>query len=207
MLTYLFCLTCLGLNHKKSATTLSEFIWKLKESKTEYHLSWDVIDRAQPYPAATNRCNLCIAEKYFILKTKPSLNKRRETFSSCPHRKKHLLQNYQWPGNEKKQQHKVGTATEHTSVIPEESGGQATPLSSAWNTSVVCREFKVRSSISILFKTIFRTLFVKSNKNHQIYLGILCRKRSLFLNDWSLHCCDPSPWRDRKYGGKAKKNE
>ena len=27
------------LNHKKSATTLSEFIWKLKESKTEYHLS------------------------------------------------------------------------------------------------------------------------------------------------------------------------
>ena len=53
------------LNHKKSATTLSEFIWKLKESKTEYHLSWDVIERAQPYSAATNRCNLCIAEKYF----------------------------------------------------------------------------------------------------------------------------------------------
>ena len=83
------------LNHKKSATTLIDFIWKLKESGTEYHLSWDVIERAQPYSAATNRCNLCIAEKYFILKTKPSLNKRREIFSSCPHRKKHLLQNYQ----------------------------------------------------------------------------------------------------------------
>ena len=119
------------LKHKKSATTLSEFIWKLKESKTEYHLSWDVIERAQPYSAATNRRNLCIAEKSFIPKTKPSLNKRREIFSSCPHRKKHLLQNYQWPGNETKQQHKVGTATEHTSVITEESGGQATPLSSA----------------------------------------------------------------------------
>ena len=76
------------LHHKKSATTLSEFIWKLKESKTEYHLSWAVIERAQPYSAATNRCNLCIAEKYFILHTKPSLNKRREIFSSCPHRKK-----------------------------------------------------------------------------------------------------------------------
>ena len=61
-----------------------------------------VIERAQPYSAATNRCNLCIAEKYFIVKTKPSLNKRRQIFSSCPHRKKHLLQNYQWPGNEKK---------------------------------------------------------------------------------------------------------
>ena len=101
-------------------TTLSEFIWKLKESKTEYHLSWDVIERAQPYSAATNRCNFCIAENYFILKTKPSLNKRREIFSSCPNRKKHLLQNYQWPGNENKQQHKVGRATEHTSVIPAE---------------------------------------------------------------------------------------
>ena len=56
---------------------------------TEYHLSWDIIERAQPYSAATNRCNLCIAEKYFILKTKPSLNKRREIFSSCSQRKKH----------------------------------------------------------------------------------------------------------------------
>ena len=25
------------LNHKKTATTLSEFIWKLKETKTEFH--------------------------------------------------------------------------------------------------------------------------------------------------------------------------
>ena len=80
----------LDLTTKKKATTLSEFIWKLKESKTEFHLSWDIIERAQPYAAATNRCNLCIAEKYFILKTKPSLNKRREIFSSYPHRKKHL---------------------------------------------------------------------------------------------------------------------
>ena len=57
------------LNHKKTATSLSEFVWKLKESKTEYHLSWDIIEKAQPYSAVTNRCNLCIAEKYFNLKT------------------------------------------------------------------------------------------------------------------------------------------
>ena len=31
--------------------TLSEFTWKLKEWKTEYHLSWNVIERAQPYSA------------------------------------------------------------------------------------------------------------------------------------------------------------
>ena len=37
----------------------------------------------------------------------------------------------------KKTQHKVGTATEDTSVIPEERGGQETPLSSSRNTSVI----------------------------------------------------------------------
>ena len=77
------------LNHN-----FSEFILKLKESKTEYHLSWDIIERAQLYSAATNRCNLCIAEKCFILKTKPSLNKRREIFSPCPLRKKHLYKTF-----------------------------------------------------------------------------------------------------------------
>ena len=102
--------------------------------KNEYHLSWDVIERAQPYSAATNRCNLCIAKKYFIVKTKPSLNKRRQIFSSCPHRKTHLLQNYQMPGKERKKKpkkHMVGPATEHILVIPEESGGHTTTLSSA----------------------------------------------------------------------------
>ena len=57
------------LNHKKqqnkkprkTATILSELVWKLKESKSEYHLSWGIIERAQPYSAPTNKCNLCIA--------------------------------------------------------------------------------------------------------------------------------------------------
>ena len=123
----------LDLITKKSVTTLSEFIWKLKNQKPNTNYQGVVIERAQPCSAATNRCNLCIAEKYFILKTKSNLNKRKEIFSSCPHRKKHLLQNYQRTGPVdqclKKNNNK---ATEHSSVIPEErSGEQATPLSSA----------------------------------------------------------------------------
>ena len=44
------------LNHKKkTATTLSEFVWKLKESNTEYHISWDIIERAQPYSAVRDK--------------------------------------------------------------------------------------------------------------------------------------------------------
>ena len=42
------------------------------------------------------RCNLCLVEKYFII-LKPdlsSLNKRNELLSSCRHRRKYLLSNY-----------------------------------------------------------------------------------------------------------------
>ena len=47
--------------------------------------SWDIIERAQPYSAVTNRCNLCIAEKNFILKTKPSIKKKEEkSFHRAP---------------------------------------------------------------------------------------------------------------------------
>ena len=77
----------LDLTTKKTSTTLSEFIWKLKESKTEYHLSWGIVERAQSYSAVTNRCSLCIAEKCFILKTKPNLSKRREIFFIVPPQK------------------------------------------------------------------------------------------------------------------------
>ena len=129
--------------------------------------------------AATNRCILCIAEKYFILKAKPSLNKWREIFSSYPHRKKHLLQNYQWPGNEKRQ-HKVRTATKYTSVIPEESGGQASTLS-AWNISIVWREFKARSSISMKCSHSWALISIIST-----YRQTICIYCSMYLALFSL---------------------
>ena len=71
-----------ALDSTTKTTSTSEIVLKLKESKTEYLISWDIIGRMQPYLAVTNRCNLYIAEKYFFLKTKPNLNKRREIFSS-----------------------------------------------------------------------------------------------------------------------------
>ena len=140
--------------------------------------------------AATNRCNPYIAEKYFILKTKPSLNIWREIFSSFLHRKKHLLQNYQWPVKEK--QHKVGTTTKHTSFIPEESGGQATTLSSAWNTRIVWREFKVRSSISINFSHSWALInyFNLSSNYIYIYIYLTLFSLGLYLNNKK---CSPCP--------------
>ena len=66
--------------NKKTATTLSEL-------KTEYHISWDIIERAQPYSAITNRCSICIAERYFILKTKNKFQQKKENLFIVPPQK------------------------------------------------------------------------------------------------------------------------
>ena len=80
------------LSHKSSATSLSEHIWKLKEN-TVHTVTWKILEKAQPYSSTTGKCNLCTTEKAHIAYAHPSLNKRRELFSTCPHRRKHLLSN------------------------------------------------------------------------------------------------------------------
>ena len=80
----------------RSATTLSEYIWKLKEKHSNYSIKWKIVSKAKPYSTSSKRCNLCIEEKYFIIyrPETSSLNKRNELLSACRHRRKHLLNNY-----------------------------------------------------------------------------------------------------------------
>ena len=88
-------------NHKQSfkqeryrtQTELSKHIWSLKDAKTTYDTKWRILQRARPYSTGSKKCNLCTAEKYYIL-CKPemaSLNTRAQMVSTCIHRKKHLL--------------------------------------------------------------------------------------------------------------------
>ena len=91
------------LNHKsslrneksKNATELSKHIWCLKESNTRFSIKWKIIKKCQPYSNRTKRCNLCLYEKFIIIRHPElsSLNKRNEFVSTCRHRKKHLLAN------------------------------------------------------------------------------------------------------------------
>ena len=77
----------------KTATTLSQHIWNLKEQNINYNLTWKIIDRAQPFSPISGVCNLCTLEKYYIL-FKPgtgTLNKREELFNYCMHKKRLLL--------------------------------------------------------------------------------------------------------------------
>ena len=112
-----------GLSHKSSATSLSEHIWKLKESNTDHTVTWMILKKAQPYSPITGKCNLCTTEKVYIAYTHPSLNKRRELFSTCPHRRKHLLSNL------KSEEEKApsGSAPNHSAPRPPEEDGPKCP--------------------------------------------------------------------------------
>lgn len=82
--------------HQRSATTLSQYIWSLIDKKVQYSTKWKILARAKSYSTSSKRCNLCLTEKYFII-SKPamsSLNNRNELVSSCRHKRKHLLCNY-----------------------------------------------------------------------------------------------------------------
>ena len=81
---------------KRLNTELSKHIWQLKDSKTDFRISWKILKHATPYNPASNRCNLCLWEKYFII-CRPdlsTLNKRNELVTSCRHANKFLLKNF-----------------------------------------------------------------------------------------------------------------
>ena len=80
---------------KRNATELSKHIWSLKDTKTDFAVTWKIMARAKPYSNITKRCNLCITEKFFII-CKPgvgTLNKRNELASACRHTGKYLIKN------------------------------------------------------------------------------------------------------------------
>ena len=79
--------------NKRNATELSKHIWSLKDSKTEFAITWKVLARARPYSNVTKRCNLCITEKFFIICKlgAGTLNKRNELASACRHATKYLI--------------------------------------------------------------------------------------------------------------------
>ena len=77
--------------HKKDSnkTELSKHIWKLKENNRDYTIKWSILKHAISYTGRSKRCNLCLEEKFCILKdiNKDNLlNKRSEIFGKCRHK-------------------------------------------------------------------------------------------------------------------------
>ena len=79
----------------RSKTTLSQYIWKLRDENVDFDLKWNIEAESRPYRCGTRKCNLCVEEKYAIFKSKPEhiLNKRTEIANKCRHRAKFKLKN------------------------------------------------------------------------------------------------------------------
>ena len=81
---------------KRNSTELtSKYVWDLKRENVDYSIKWKILKRAKLFNCASNRYNLCLWEKYYII-CKPELaklNKRNGLVSSCRHVRKFLLMN------------------------------------------------------------------------------------------------------------------
>ena len=78
------------------STELSKYLWSLQDRNEKYSIKWSIVQHATPYNPATKRCNLCLAEKYHIMKAPRTitLNKCSELISKCRHKDKYKLMNF-----------------------------------------------------------------------------------------------------------------
>ena len=92
-------------NHKTSfyhkryshETLLSSYVWPLKETlDVTPSLKWSVVRCATPYSNISNKCLLCLFQKFLIItyqRQHELSNKRSELFCKCRHENKYLLKN------------------------------------------------------------------------------------------------------------------
>ena len=68
---------------KRNETELSKHIWALKDNNKPFDIKWRIIKQCRPYSNVSNKCNLCLFEKFIIIcrKNLCSLNKRNELAS------------------------------------------------------------------------------------------------------------------------------
>ena len=77
----------------KNPTTLSTYLWKLKNRNLTPEVKWSVMSKAHAFSSGGKECNLCLKEKLTILEADPRkiLNKRDELLEKCRHKGKFLL--------------------------------------------------------------------------------------------------------------------
>ena len=78
------------------STELSKEVWKIKNRGFNPIIKWKIIKQLPAYKPENKKCQLCLGEKMEILNRDPGtlLNKRSELISTCRHRNKYLLHQY-----------------------------------------------------------------------------------------------------------------
>ena len=69
--------------HKE--TQLSKYVWDLKDSRTDFEISWSIARKSNIKLRKSGQCNLCLEEKLLIMMNKNSLNRRNEIMNKCRH--------------------------------------------------------------------------------------------------------------------------
>ena len=88
---------CHDMSHRpdeeNKGTTLSNYVWQLKDQGINHDIKWSVVTRGADYNPATGICRVCLLEKFFIMfrQDGASLNQRSEFFTHCRHFSKFLL--------------------------------------------------------------------------------------------------------------------
>ena len=74
---------------RRKESTLSSYVWKLKDDGFAYNVSWSLGRKSFPYRCGTRKCDLCLTEKLAILRNahekKNTLNTRSEIMNKCRH--------------------------------------------------------------------------------------------------------------------------
>ena len=80
----------------ENSTDLSKYTWSLKDINVDHEITWSVLAHSTPYVCGSRKCDLCLTEKLFIMKSDPKLilNERDELVSKCRHRNKHTLKGF-----------------------------------------------------------------------------------------------------------------
>jgi hypothetical protein len=83
-------------NHKAESTTLSQYVWKMREQGEQPLITWSKVTSAKPYMLGGRACQLCITEKTEIAKDTSGsmLNRRRELMNKCLHKEPYKLSNF-----------------------------------------------------------------------------------------------------------------
>ena len=78
------------------STELSKEVWKIKNRGFNPIIKWKIIKQLPAYNPENKMCRLCLGEKMEILNRDPVnlLNKRSELISTCRHRNKYLIHQY-----------------------------------------------------------------------------------------------------------------
>ena len=83
--------------HQKTKTDLSKKVWELKAKDIVPTVTFSIVRKSSPYRVGSDHCNLCLWEKFHIMKEGNLINTKNELVSKCRHINKFLLHNYKPP--------------------------------------------------------------------------------------------------------------